>query len=397
MSVNNPTPTAPIPLRPLNRTRRRSSSLSAIYTSSPELDQGQFSPQLRPDRKNTKRSRVTRNPPSPLKHSQPVANTTATLQLGSDTDWSHLSPSRPLAQNPLPPPHPAFTSSAFDFSLPSTTNTSLFSTAVPRPHRTRTTSSPSTSTLQLPSFETRSSSSPSSSTNDSPRNPLTINNYETNFADSSFSSFASNSSSTPPSPPSAATSPPSPPTFGFLSSTIRKHLGESSDEMECDQDQGGTKTNELEGEEEVEAERLYHVAFEQLRKTTREDEESFVERMRRWEEEKEGIERRIPEPILQRTRSTRGGGGAGREEEGSSLEADDEEEEEEEDEEDQLEFKVEVDPPSFGPSPSEARRKVTQHELDELTTRFKSGACELEDYGLVRQVQQAHRRLTSTR
>lgn len=166
--------------------------------------------------------------------------------------------------------------------------------------------------------------------------------------------------------------------------------------MECDQDQDrGGVTNELEGEEEeVEAERLYHVAFEQLRKTTREDEESFVERMRRWEEEKEGIERRrIPEPILQRTRSTRGRVG---EEEGSSLEADDEEEEEEE-EEDQLEFKVEVDPPSFGPSPSDARRKVTQHELDELTTKFKSGACELEDYGLVRQVQQAQRRLTSTR
>ncbi|GAA5947065.1 hypothetical protein JCM3765_002136 [Sporobolomyces pararoseus] len=375
MSVNYPTSTAPIPLRPLNRTRRRSSSLSAIYQSSPELDQGHFSThQIRSDRKNTKRSRVTKNPPSPLKHSQHAV-------VPAYPEWSNSSPFTPLAPPPSSAAGSTFTSSAFDFSLP-TTITSLNPSRLPR---NRTISSPSSS-----------SSSSSSATNSIlalppntiPSVPLAA--YQTNFADSSFSSFHS-SSSAPPSPPSVATSPPSPPTFGFLSSNplnlnSKLPLSEpefstfvgTSDEELID----GMKCDNLAFEDDgqiQEAERLYHVAFEQLRRTTREDEESFVERMRRWEETEHGTnavvtsDGRIPQTIPQTM--------SDEDEEEDSQEADDEEDE------DELEFKVDVEVELKPFELESGKRKVTEFELDDLTRRMKSGACELEDYGLVRQVQ----------
>lgn len=141
--------------------------------------------------------------------------------------------------------------------------------------------------------------------------------------------------------------------------------------MNCDnlevEDGGG-------GQIQEEAERLYHVAFEQLRRTTREDEESFVERMRRWEETEHGTnavmtsDGRIPEKNEE-------------EEEESSQEADDEEDD------DELEFKVDVELELKPFELESGRRKVTEFELEDLTRRLKSGACELEDYGLVRQVQ----------
>ncbi|GAA5990535.1 hypothetical protein JCM5350_005832 [Sporobolomyces pararoseus] len=374
MSVNHPTSTVPIPLRPLNRTRRRSSSLGAIYQSSPEIDQGHFSThQIRSDRKSTKRSRFTKNPPSPLKHSQHAVTP-------AYPEWSNSSPFTPLASF-LPPAGSTFTSSAFDFSLPTTT-TSQSPSRLPR---NRTISSPSSS-----------SSSPSSSATNSilalppntiPSVPLAA--YQTNFTDSSFSSFNS-SSSAPPSPPSVATSPPSPPTFGFLSSnptsTLNRKLPLSEPEfstLEAASDEDlldGMKCDDLEiedgggGQIQEEAERLYHVAFEQLRRTTREDEESFVERMRRWEETEHGTNAVM-------TSDGRIPGKNEDEEEEGSQEADDEEDD------DELEFKVDVELELKPFDLESGRRKVTEFELDDLTRRLKSGACELEDYGLVRQVQ----------
>lgn len=146
---------------------------------------------------------------------------------------------------------------------------------------------------------------------------------------------------------------------------------ETVDGMNCDLDDGQFE----------EAERLYHVAFEQLRRTTREDEESFVERMRRWEESEHGdlghVEPSPPVPlptssdgrIPQTSRD---------EEEGDSQEADDEEDD------DELELKVDVEL-DFDFEPKE--KKATEIELDEITRRFKGGACELEDYSLVRHIQ----------
>ncbi|GAA5896923.1 uncharacterized protein JCM6883_007056 [Sporobolomyces salmoneus] len=367
MSFDYSSTTAPISLRPLNRTRRRSSSLSAIY-SSPELES---SPQLRVDRKHSKRSRVTRNPPSPLKHSQHAVVPT-TIHRAGNSEFT------PLALTSNSP----FSCSAFDFSLPSTSSKSFSTppTALPRIPRTRTTSSPSHSSVSPPS---------------------TTPYESTTFVDLSFSSSHSHSpfsssSSSPPSPPSAATSPPSPPNFGFLLSTARKlPLSEPEPEasfeiseddesevlgdehsMKCDEDQG-------EGETELkEAERLYHVAFEQLRRTTREDEESFVDRMRRWEEsehQQSKEDERIPETARE-------------EEEEDLQEADDEEDQ------DDLEFKVDVDIDLdielLGGTKQKQEARVTEFELDELTRRMKSGACELEDYGLVRQAQASARRRT---
>lgn len=124
---------------------------------------------------------------------------------------------------------------------------------------------------------------------------------------------------------------------------------------------------------EIEAERLHHVAFEQLRKTTREDEESFVDRMRRWE-----LEHAAAEP-----NGMAGGMGESFEEE-QEAQADDEE--------DELEFQVDVglDPLDPYDAQGDWRQKksnVTELDFDDLARRMKGGACELEDYGLVREFQ----------
>ncbi|GAA6011084.1 hypothetical protein JCM11491_005932 [Sporobolomyces phaffii] len=361
MSVNYPTPpTVPLPLRPLNRTRRRSSSLSAIYTSSPELDHPTLVPDLHPHphshshRKHPKRSRVTRNPPSPLKHSRPSPPAVAPPE--SEPEWTVPSGLAPLAA--AAPPPPSFTSSAFDFALPASASDPT-TTRLPR---NRTVSSPSAATTTAAAAA-----------------------YEPScFADSSFSSLASSSSSTstslPPSPPSAATSPPSPPTFGFLSSVVHHHHRTSSpDGMNCDDDDDG---------QVEEAERLYHVAFEQLRTATRRDEEGFVDRMRRWEEAERA--RIVDQPALAY----------------DDDELDDEADEDvghgdaDDELELDLEFKVEVD--GFAPAapvplplplPLPLRRsRVAEVELDDLAARMQAGACELEDFALVREVQAAARR-----
>jgi len=124
--------------------------------------------------------------------------------------------------------------------------------------------------------------------------------------------------------------------------------------------------------DEIEAERLHHVAFEQLRKTTREDEEGFVDRMRRWEFE-HALE-------------------AGTMDDSTQPSNEDEEDVQADDEEDEFEFQVEVNvvpPSSFetGGKSWQRTNAVTESDFDDLARRMKSGACELEDYGLVREMQ----------
>jgi hypothetical protein len=118
----------------------------------------------------------------------------------------------------------------------------------------------------------------------------------------------------------------------------------------------------------VEAERLHKTAFEQLRTTTRADQEGFVERMRRWEAEQAartadaGVEMRADEPD--------------QEEELRVSEVEDEEE-------DDIELTLELGSQTDRRSPP----PVTNAELDELTRRLCAGACELEDFSIVREVQ----------
>jgi len=127
--------------------------------------------------------------------------------------------------------------------------------------------------------------------------------------------------------------------------------------------------------DEIEAERLHHVAFEQLRKTTKEDEEGFVDRMRRWELE-HALESGVMDDGFVST--------------SNGVEQEEEEDVQADDEEDELEFQVEV---NFEPALETGGRSwqrtsgVTELDFDDLARRMKSGACELEDYGLVREVQ----------
>ncbi|GAA6062398.1 hypothetical protein JCM10212_006184 [Sporobolomyces blumeae] len=423
----------PIPLRPLNRTRRRSSSLSAIF-SSPELDDSNPHPWTRrtkDDRKLSKRTRVTPqdapcpNPSSPLKPVQPLFPRLDARTLSNPFSAPCPTVAPPLATTATSAPGFTFTASAFDFSLPHPSSVSP-STTPSRHARHRTASSPAHSAPPRPDGITRAvpietldafrftSSMTSSRSNGTEPTEAPM------FADSSFSSIGNTSTSSsggddssPPSPPSAATSPPSPPRFSFLSSSFPGDgaavgVGfDGIDRMNCDLDdlEAEVVTKSIDRGQDAanvarlhEAERLHAVAFEQLRRTTLDHEQGFVDRMRQWENER-----------ALASSSDRGRQGADSTRRGEEVdEADDEDDEDDEGERpdrDDLELQVEIsldlDCPvlpsldmdagsTIAPSMRSTvspKGLVSRLELDELTQRFENGSCEVEDYGLVREVQ----------
>ncbi|GAA5919205.1 hypothetical protein JCM1841_002501 [Sporobolomyces salmonicolor] len=377
------TTVAPIPLRPLNRTRRRSSSVNAISDSSPTSSSSEFDPHharwtrgSRPDGKRCKRSRTATQqqrdgsfaqPPSPLKHSQrpfPAPYEDAAFWDQPSPFSSRLPPLAPTFGFPAPPPDPSslfststtFTTSTTDFALPS-------SSSQRARYRHASAGSPS-STNTFPFQQPSPDSSPKP--------------YSTTFDDSSFSSLHS---SAPPSPPSASTTPPSPLAFGFTSAAdvaaplfLGTPLTSSAPSgmvlCDLDEDVPGTAAAEEE-EDRKEAERLHHAAFEQLRKATQAEEEGFVERMRRWEVERAQDRARAVRDDSARLASGSADGG---------------------DEADDDELEVTLDhPPLDGrlrcAGAAKAPNPAGSVEVDELARRMRGGACELEDYALVREVQ----------
>ncbi|GAA6053449.1 hypothetical protein JCM3770_005171 [Rhodotorula araucariae] len=368
----------PTPLRPLCRTRRRSSSLSAILAhddlaTPPSSSPDRSSPAAasswhhhrspsRPDAKRAKRTRVgyqggEPKPPSPLKQSQhalfPPPEEDSDFAL-----WTHPSPF--AAAYPNPPLVPAFAPS---LAQP------LHNPAAPAAFCT------SASAFALPGLEAsaarfqRSRNASTESTFFPSR--ASLSSSKGSFDDSSFGS-----DSPPRSVPSASTSPEDPtaaalfacvaggssaPTQLAVAPTPPLRRASSCiSPMLCD---GAVElaTPVFRADEFGEAERLHHVAFEALRAATRAGEEDFVERMRRWEAER-----------------------------GETLVLDDaaaaasvDDDVEAGDEEDEIEVTLDL-----GSSSLQAHPPAVSHtELDELSRRLRAGACELEDYALVREVQ----------
>lgn len=126
------------------------------------------------------------------------------------------------------------------------------------------------------------------------------------------------------------------------------------------------RREECDDDDEVEAERLHKTAFEQLRSSTQADQESFVERMRRWEAEQstraadESVEMLYEEPDVEGFGKAEG------------------------EEEDEVELMLDL-----GSSQSHPRSlaPVSGVEIDDLARRLAAGACELQDFSLVREVQ----------
>ncbi|BGP36468.1 hypothetical protein JCM10450v2_000368 [Rhodotorula kratochvilovae] len=356
----------PTPLRPLCRTRRRSSSLSAILAqddlappssspdrSTPSAAWSQYRSPSRPDAKRAKRTRTAyggeSKPPSPLKQSQqalfPPPEEDPDFAL-----WTHSSPFA-AAPNPLVP---AFASHPPSFQIPAAPAAAFCTTA---------------SAFALPGIETsaaRFQRSRNASTESTffPSH-ASLSSSKGSFDDSSFAS-----DSPPQSVPSASTSPEDPsasalfaavaagssvPTQHPIAPPPLRRASSCTSPMLCD---GAVElaTPICRAEELGEAERLHHIAFEQLRAATREGEEDFVERMRRWEAERGDpltLDDAAPAPM------------------------DDEEEE------DEIEVTLDLGSSSLQAHPP----AVSRTELDELSRRLRAGACELEDYSLVREVQ----------
>ncbi|GAA5843014.1 hypothetical protein JCM11251_007312 [Rhodosporidiobolus azoricus] len=399
----------PTPVRPPCRTRRRSSSFST-FSSSPADDHHHHSwgtPPKKGSRHEGKRARRIdfRGGDSPLKQSQPLFAPIESHDSLSTPFWSQASPFSPagalastssasIAAHAAPPPPSTsfFSANARDFSLPCSflSDSTSFSTdatsSAPNPfQRNRHSSSGGSSSL--------SSSPPSSSSHPCPSGLV--------FEDSSFSSSHSSSansttsgyypsSSPPQSLPSASTSPasataaftfscppPLSPPLPHSHPTLRRasscHLplftpSSLPEAMLCD----GENQDEDEAQKGVveEAERLHHVAFEQLRHATSTEGEGLVERMKRWEAEQAASsfslaceeEMKVVADVEE-----------GDDEDVASL-CDDEEE-------DEVELTLDLGhaagPPSAG----------TRSDLDDLTRRLCAGACELEDFALVREVQ----------
>ncbi|GAA5896649.1 hypothetical protein JCM5296_004198 [Sporobolomyces johnsonii] len=368
------TTVAPIPLRPLNRTRRRSSSVNAISDSSPSSSSSEFDPQHprwtrgnRPDGKRCKRTRTANQhqrdgsfaqPPSPLKHSQqpfPAPCEDAPFWDQPSPFSSRLPPLAPTFGFPAPP---TFATSTTDFALPSSSS-----------HRARSRHASAGSPSSNNTFPFQQPSP------DSSPKP-----YSTTFDDSSFSSLHS---SAPPSPPSASTTPPSPLAFGFtgaanpapplfLSTALTSSAPTAM--ILCDLDEnvpGAAAAEEEEEEDRKEAERLHRAAFEQLRKATQVEEEGFVDRLRRWEAERAQDRARAVRDESARLGSGSVDGG---------------------DEADDDEVEVTLDHPAPEgrlrcAGAAKVPNPVASAEVDELARRLRGGACELEDYALVREVQ----------
>ncbi|GAA6035896.1 hypothetical protein JCM8097_005151 [Rhodosporidiobolus ruineniae] len=383
----------PTPLRPSCRTRRRSSSFSS-FTSAHSPDQHQAPwPRRgsRPEGKRAKRAPVSavafpahahfanqlrsrslsaRSPPtlqsdSPLKHSQPLFAPVQDDDLGTSF-WTQSSPfTASLASSssttPVPPHSSAaagapstaaslFSASASDFSLPSSAQRWQQRGRHPSTESTWS-SSLSSSPRALVSFEDSSFSSSTSAyhSDSSPSDSL----HSVSPTPFTFSCFAAHG---PPAPP-----------------PVLRRVSSCHSPMACD---GGDLTPveapaERDQEAEDEAARLHHVAFEQLRSATRADQEGFVERMRRWEAERAPTgDLVLPDEEAEAA-------------DDEGAEQVDSEGEEEEDDEDEVEVTLDLGAQCDARSPP----AVTGFELDELSRRLRAGACELEDFSLVREVQ----------
>ncbi|BGO96523.1 Voltage gated chloride channel domain-containing protein [Rhodotorula toruloides ATCC 204091] len=360
----------PIPIRPLCRTRRRSSSLSAISEclSSPDLSSSatlQWTAHRSHSKtgggkrlKRTKTCATRAGPSSPLKQASQSLSASPDDQ-ACPLAWTEPSPfavpsqpslfalpARASADGAIASAG-AFTSSATDFALPATAATMM---------RSRNGSSDSSSTPDQLSFDDSSVSS--TPTTDSPS--TSPPNYSLASASTSlhspsssllFSSaaFRTRTASAPASTPTSLdSSTPIPPVPTVDPSTFD------------------------------EAARLHHIAFEQLRSATREEEEGFVERMRRWEREREARRELFGDDdnVVMESEDV------ARE---SSDEEDDRETEDEED--DDLEVQLEFLSPRLGDGSQAHLPPVSRCELDDLARRLHTGACEIEDFALVRDVQ----------
>ncbi|BGP12503.1 hypothetical protein JCM10213v2_000420 [Rhodosporidiobolus nylandii] len=291
-------------------------------------------------------------PLSPLRQSQAIFPSHTDADSSVAPLWTHPSPFNPTPF-PAAPSTSLFCANASDFSLPSTD----FSRRIQRGRHASTESNlfgASTSSLSSSppaSFEDSSFSSSSTSTSHSDNSPP----HSFQSASSSFATFTFSCARPPLRALRRASSCNSP--------MLCEGTGDIPTLQEMDED----------GEERLdrEAERLHHVAFEQLRSSTKADEEGFVERMRRWEAEngsqareaREGSVELLPAPVSE-DEASEGEGGY----------------ESEEDEE--VEVTLDLGSQAAGSPPP-----VSSAELDELSHRLRSGACELEDFSLVRAVQ----------
>ncbi|TNY23201.1 voltage gated chloride channel domain-containing protein [Rhodotorula diobovata] len=375
----------PTPLRPLCRTRRRSSSLSSVLpcgdsstASSPDRGPspawGQYRSPTRSDAKRAKRTRVGYVRPGPTPRAALVSSSSPPVphadpgcdeQLHRFSLWTTPSPfaAAPAAGGPVDPSSAAapttttttFCASAGAFALPGVEETL---NRIQRPRNA------STESASFPSHASLSSSKGS-------------------FDDSSFAS-----DSPPQSLPSASTSPDSLGASALLAAVaVAAGSGSSvalpvappplrratscNSPMLCDGALDPLATPLCRAEELGEAERLHHVAFEQLRAATREEEEHFVERMRRWEAARGDPFRAEGDP--------------------DTMEEDDDDEVEfvaaggaDDDNDDEVEVTLDL---GLGSLRANHPPAVSRSELDELARRLQAGACELEDFSLVREVQ----------
>ncbi|GAA5867962.1 hypothetical protein JCM3774_004739 [Rhodotorula dairenensis] len=367
----------PIPNRPLGRTRRRSSSLSVI--SSPlspaaSLWTDHRSPS-KPGSKRVKRTRCTTGGESPLASHSPLKQSLPLHEAPEEdsyptTFWSAPNPFALRAQASQSSSHhhpagPASTASvAQAVGIPFCTSASDFALAGSnRSRHASTDAALSSSTASLASSKG-------------------------SFDDSSFASVSPAGSL-----PSTSSSPPSPYTSSILASSSRGRASvvpirppslrrssscgspmlTESNTLPPMWDPLGQTSDELPVEDLEQAESLHRAAFEQLRHATRADEEGFVERMRRWE-----MERSARDALF-------------------GLGGDPDTCKEEEDDDDEVD--ILLDPLDDGDvlapvSPRPRLQRVSHAELDELAQRLRTGACEVEDYALVRDVQARYRTRT---
>ncbi|GAA5861198.1 hypothetical protein JCM8547_008516 [Rhodosporidiobolus lusitaniae] len=360
-------PPTPLQARPLNRTRRRSSSFShSPSASSSDAFSAIGRRGVRPDEKRAKR---TRGSDSPLKQ----------LQQNDDLGTSFWTQPSPFTTTLAPSPFSGSTT-PFSPSAPASTAASLFSA------NARDFSLPSTSTDASRRWQPRERNASSESTSFWPSTSSLSSSPRASFEDSSFSSSGSlyqSDSSPPHCLPSTSTSPFSS-VFTFSCTAPRLNTAippvlrcASPTSMLCG---GGDttpspRTEVLADDVVEEAEALHRVAFDQLRHSTRAGEESFVERMRRWEAERDAQAQENNVEML------------------AGDESDEEEEADGNDSGDEVELTLELGPSCDARSPP----AVSNVELDELSRRLRAGACELEDFSLVREVQARARRRGGSR
>ncbi|KPV78182.1 uncharacterized protein RHOBADRAFT_40726 [Rhodotorula graminis WP1] len=308
-------------------------------------------------------------PPSPLKQSQPALYPPPHE---SHLVWTHPHPFGPaLAVDPAsssspstsfgaPQTPPRFCASAGAFALPGIDE----ATTTSRTERTR---NPSTESSSFPSHASLSSSKgsfdDSSFASDSPPDSLPS---PSTSPDTSLGSSALLAAAAAPPSSSSAFALPRP----LVPPPLRRATSCTSP-MQCDP--AAAPTPLLVGlanrDDDVdEAERLHHVAFEQLRSATRDEEEHFVERMRRWEAARGDPFAAEPVGLL-------------------DVDVDDEDEDLALDGDGDDEVEVMLDLGTAAPQRHLPPPAVSRAELDELARRLQAGACELEDYALVREVQ----------